>query len=211
MSRPLKHNERRHTLKNKFQDIINMILPTYWLKVSAIVVLGIGTGVMALFMYMLRAQSYLGSDPSACMNCHVMAPYYATWSHSSHGRDATCNDCHVPHQNFVKYWMFKATDGMHHVYKFVTFKERDAIIASDGTREVIMGNCVRCHSQLTQEFVKDGRSDYMMTKVGEGKACWDCHRMVPHTQSRSLSSTPGADVPYPDSPSPEWLRNLIHR
>lgn len=198
-------------MKNRIREIINIILPSYWLKVGAIILLGVFTGVIFLFMYMLRAQSYLANDPSACMNCHVMAPYYATWNHSSHSRDATCNDCHVPHQNFVKYWMFKGTDGMHHVYKFLTFQERDAIIASDGTREVIMGNCVRCHSQLTQEFVKDGRSDYMMTKVGEGKACWDCHRMTPHTQGRSLSSTPAADVPYPDSPSPEWLRKIIRK
>lgn len=194
---------------NKFRKIIDILLPSYWLKVSAIVVLGIVTGMGLLFMYFLRAHTYLANDASACMNCHVMAPYYATWSHSSHNRDATCNDCHVPHQNLVKYWMFKATDGMHHVYKLVTFQERDAIIASDGTREVIMDNCIRCHSQLTQEFVKDGRSDYMMTKVGEGKACWDCHRMTPHTQSRSLSATPAADVPYPGSPSPVWLNKML--
>lgn len=196
---------------NKIKVLIDWILPTYWLKITAIIVLGIITGLIILFMYLLRAQTYLANDPSACMNCHVMAPYYATWLHSSHGRDATCNDCHVPHQNFVKYWMFKGTDGMHHVYKLVTRQERNAIIASDGTREVIMGNCVRCHKQLTQEFVKDGRSDYMMTKIGEGKACWDCHRMVPHTQSRSLSATPGAIVPYPDSPSPEWLEKLFSK
>ena len=48
-------------------------------------------------MYLLRAHTYfVGDDPSACVNCHIMTPYYATWSHSSHGRDATCNDCHVP-------------------------------------------------------------------------------------------------------------------
>ena len=43
-----------------------------------------------------------------------MAPYYATWMHSSHSRDATCNDCHVPHENIVKKWAFKGMDGMKH-------------------------------------------------------------------------------------------------
>lgn len=191
------------------KKIIDYLLPSYGLKVSAIVILGVISGMGIFFMYLLRAQTYLTNDPASCMNCHVMAPYYASWNHSSHSRDATCNDCHVPHKNFVGYWFFKATDGAHHVYKLVTNQERDAIIASDGTREVIMGNCVRCHQQLVTEAVKDGRSDYMMTKVGEGKACWDCHRMTPHGQTRSLSSTPGANVPYPPSPNPDWLNKLI--
>lgn len=193
----------------KLRSIIQFILPSYRLKIVALVACGVFTGCVALFLYLLRAQTYLTNEPSACVNCHVMAPYYTSWSHSSHGRDATCNDCHVPHKNFVGYWFFKATDGAHHVYKLVTHQERDAIIASDGTREVIMGNCVRCHRQLVTEAVKDGRSDYMMTKVGEGKACWDCHRMTPHGQARSLSSAPMANAPYPPSPVPEWLNKLM--
>ncbi len=64
-------------------------------------------GRRSLFMYMLRAHTYLGDDPAACVNCHIMSPYYATWFHSSHARDATCNDCHVPHENAVKKWTFK--------------------------------------------------------------------------------------------------------
>ena len=61
------------------------------------VLAGVIVGVGLLFLYLLRAHTYVGDDPAACVNCHVMAPYYATWKHSSHGRDATCNDCHVPH------------------------------------------------------------------------------------------------------------------
>ena len=40
-----------------------------------------------------------------------------------------------------------------------------------------------CHTQLNTEFVKTGEIDYMMSMVGEGKACWDCHRDVPHAVS----------------------------
>jgi cytochrome c nitrite reductase small subunit len=195
----------------KLHLIINWLLPSYRMKVSAIIVFGILSGMGVLFLYTLRAHTYLANDPSACMNCHVMGPYYDSWHHSSHSRDATCNDCHVPHKTIAGYWLFKATDGAHHVYKFVTHQERNAIIASDGTREVIMGNCIRCHKQLVTEAIKDGRSDYMMTKVGEGKACWDCHRMTPHGQCRSLSSTPVGNLPYPDSPVPNWLRKIMKR
>ena len=84
---------------------------SYRQKVGLLVVAGVVCGLGGLFMYLLRAHTYfIGDDPAACVNCHIMTPYYATWSHSSHGRDATCNDCHVPHQNIALKYGFKATD-----------------------------------------------------------------------------------------------------
>lgn len=76
-----------------------------------------------------------------------------------------------------------------------------------------MDNCIRCHRQLNTEFVKTGRIDYMEAKRGEGKACWDCHRNVPHGGMNSLSATPYAEtqVPIPPSPVPEWLQKLLGR
>lgn len=172
------------------------------------IVAGVIVGLGLFFLYLLRAHTYLGDDSSACMNCHIMAPYYATWMHGSHARNTNCNDCHVPHDNFFKKWWFKGTDGLGHVAAFVTRSERQAIRAHDASAQVIMDNCIRCHKQLNQEFVKTGRIDYMMARVGEGKACWDCHKEVAHTGRSSLSSTPAAIVPYPESPLPDWLRNL---
>ncbi|MDL2211185.1 cytochrome c nitrite reductase small subunit, partial [Bacteroides sp. OttesenSCG-928-M17] len=46
-------------------------------------------------------------------------------------------------------------------------------------------------------------------KEGEGKACWDCHREVPHTVVSNLSSSPNAIVPLPQSPVPDWLKNIM--
>ena len=88
---------------------------SYRQKVGLLVIAGVVCGLGGLFMYLLRAHTYfIGDDPSACVNCHIMTPYYATWSHSSHGRidnqsnGATCNDCHVPHQNLALKYGFKA-------------------------------------------------------------------------------------------------------
>ena len=172
------------------------------------VLAGVIVGLGLLFLYFLRAHTYLGDEPAACVNCHIMAPYYATWTHSSHARGVTCNDCHVPHENFVRKWAFKARDGIGHVVAFLTRSERQAITAHSASSQVIMNNCIRCHQQLNQEFVTSGRIDYMMTQVGMGKACWDCHRDVPHGGMNSLSATPGAIVPYPESPVPGWLKKM---
>jgi len=180
-------------------------------KIVAIVLSGVIVGLAALFAYLLRMHTYLGDEPSACVNCHIMTPYYATWVHSSHGRDATCNDCHVPHDNVAKKYLFKGMDGMKHVAYYVTHSEHQAIQAEDMSAEVIMNNCIRCHQQLNQEFVKTGRIDYMMAKKGEGMACWDCHRNVPHGGMNSLSATSAAGVPIPDSAVPKWLQKIMNK
>jgi len=172
---------------------------------------GIFLGAALYFLYALRFHTYLGDDPSACVNCHIMAPFYSTWMHSSHGRDATCSDCHVPHENAVRKWTFKGMDGMKHVGKFIIGSENDVIRAEEASSSVIMDNCIRCHEQLNNEFVKTGRINYMMAQTGDGKACWDCHREVPHTRSSSLASTPDALIPYPPSPVPEWLQNIVSK
>lgn len=202
-------------MENFLQKLKSM-LPSlsYGQKVTLIVLSGIIVGLGGLFMYLLRVHTYVvGDDPAACVNCHIMSPYYATWSHSSHGRDATCNDCHVPHSSLFAKYFFKGMDGMKHVGYFVTRSERQAIMAEDGSAEVIMDNCIRCHKQLNTEFVKTGKIDYMLAKRGEGKACWDCHRQVPHGGVNSLSATPGAEtqVPIPSSPVPEWLQKLLQK
>ena len=99
---------------------------SYRQKLGLLVLAGVVCGLGGLFMYLLRAHTYfIGDNPSACVNCHIMTPYYATWSHSSHGRiddlknGATCNDCHVPHQNLAVYYGFKAVDGLKHTAYFV--------------------------------------------------------------------------------------------
>ena len=102
---------------------------------------------------------------------------------------------------------------MNHVRTFVTFSERQAITAEDASAGVIMDNCIRCHTQLNQEFVRTGRINYMMAKRGEGMACWDCHREVAHGGMNSLCKTPNAEtqVPIPPSPVPQWLQNLLEK
>ncbi len=43
------------------------------------------------------------------------------------------------------------------------------IQAHEASSQVIMNNCIRCHTQLNTEFVKTGKIDYMLSQVGEGK------------------------------------------
>jgi len=172
---------------------------------------GLLAGLGIYTIYMSRAHSYLSDDPSACVNCHIMTPYYQSWNHSSHANWATCNDCHVPQDNVVEKYAFKAMDGLYHAAVFTVKGEPDVIRPRDASNQVIMDNCIRCHTQLNTEFVKTGMITYADTKHGEGKACWDCHTQVPHTNISNLASSPNAIVPLPKSPVPEWLKNLMKK
>ena len=202
------------TISTKFNSMLGNFLAriSYRQKVALTLSLGVIVGLTGLFFYLLRMHTYIvGDDPAACINCHIMSPYYATWAHSAHARNTTCNDCHVPNNNIVSHYAFKGMDGMKHVAYFVTHSEAQAIEAEEASAEVIMDNCIRCHKQLNQEFVNTGRIDYMEAQRGEGKACWDCHRDVAHMNKNSLSSTPGAEYvePMPPSPVPDWLQKVL--
>ena len=172
---------------------------------------GLVTGLGAYTIYASRAHSYLSDEPSACINCHIMIPHYQSWSHSSHREWAHCNDCHVPQDNIISKYAFKAADGLYHSTVFTLRNEPQVIHARNASKGVIMENCVRCHTQLNTEFVKTGMISYSQASKGEGKACWDCHRDVPHTTVRNLSSSPNAVAPLPKSPVPTWLKEMTKK
>ncbi|MCK7529866.1 MAG: NapC/NirT family cytochrome c [Marinilabiliales bacterium] len=79
-----------------------------------IVILGAFTGLFFLLLKISNATSYLSDDPRVCINCHIMTPQFATWSHSAHRSVTDCNACHVPHDSFVRKYYFKASDGLRH-------------------------------------------------------------------------------------------------
>ncbi|MCL1832925.1 MAG: cytochrome c nitrite reductase small subunit [Leptospirales bacterium] len=176
-----------------------------------IIIGGIITGLGAYIVYASKAHSYLSNDPSACINCHVMIPYYQSWSRSSHTVWTNCNDCHVPHSNIFSKYTFKAIDGLYHSAVFTVNGESQSIRSRKGSSNVIMENCIRCHTHLNTAFVKTGMITYSQAIKGKGKACWDCHTKVPHMRISSLSSSPKIIVPLSQSPVPDWLKDIMKK
>lgn len=193
----------------KLKNIWNEVKPRGGWRYPAIIITGAFVGLFIYTFFASRAYSYLSDNPRTCVNCHVMSPYYATWTHSSHARNTTCNDCHVPHNNIVNKYFFKAKDGLRHSTVFTLRGEKTALQTIEASSKVIMDNCIRCHTQLNQEFVNTGRMGYKEMKEMGGNACWDCHRDVPHTRSRSEVATPNAPVPMPDTNVPDWLNTAM--
>ncbi len=187
----------------------NIAPPSTWL-VSVIILAGIFTGLGVYLLQISNAPSYLSDDPKTCVNCHIMAPQYATWFHSSHREKANCNDCHVPQDNIFRKYFFKAKDGMRHATMFTLRMEPQVIFIKDDGKEVVQENCIRCHAQtITDAKTLRYTKDFHHFKTE--RKCWECHRETPHGRVNSLSSVPNARVPVPESPVPDWLKEIVHK
>lgn len=146
--------------------------------------------IVGLTMYMAKVAnvaSYMTDDPQACINCHVMTTEYITWKHSSHREVASCNDCHVPHENVVKKYAFKAKDGLYHASMFTLRAEPQAIVMKEAGQEVVQNNCIRCHfNQVTDAKTVSWVASHVDDRLD--RTCWECHRTVPHGRVKSLSA-----------------------
>lgn len=183
--------------------------PDRW-RVPVIVALGVFAGLFAFLFYISKAHSYLSDDPETCMNCHIMAPQYATWSHSSHREAATCTDCHVPHNNIFNKYYFKAKDGMRHATIFTLRNEPQVIFIREEGKQAVQDNCIRCHTHLiTDDRLLLKTSDYNHFRTE--RHCTECHRETPHGRVNSLSSVPYARVPIKQSPIPKWISDLVNK
>ena len=142
------------------------------LMAAAVFVVGslIGVGLFT-FVY-ARGYSYLGNDPTTCINCHVMERQYNGWLAGSHAGVATCNDCHAPHDNIVSKYYVKAENGFWHGLKFTTGWYPENIEIRESNRAVTNEACLHCHGDLT--------SDMRMTAGDTQVNCTRCHTDVGH-------------------------------
>lgn len=163
-----------------------LIPPKEWLM-PVIILLGALVGLTTYALIESKAVSYLSDDPKTCVNCHVMTPQYATWLKSSHREWATCNDCHVPHDNVVKKYAFKAMDGLYHASVFTAGLEPEVIRMREAGIEVVHNNCIRCHQDQVVDAKLSATVENHQSNMTDRK-CWECHKEVPHGKIHSLSS-----------------------
>lgn len=173
--------------------IIRFLVPPDRWQRPVVILSGSIFGLVLFLVYISKAPSYLSDGPETCINCHVMNTQYNDWAHSSHRSVATCNDCHVPHNNLFSKYLFKAQDGLRHATIFTLRAEPQAIYIREEGRKAVQSNCVRCHERLVgMEYlghVLPGYRNHL-----SDRRCTDCHRETPHKRVNSLSSAPNALV-----------------
>jgi cytochrome c nitrite reductase small subunit len=186
-----------------------LVPPPGWL-LPVVLLLGMLVGLSGLVFRVSRASSYLSDNPTTCVNCHVMAPQYVTWFQSRHREVATCNDCHVPHDNPLRHYAFKASDGARHAFMFTFRLEPQVIRIHSAGQRVVQENCVRCHdATIHVTRLDEVRGDDV--HAVDGLRCWACHRDTPHGRVRGLAAVPYEHVPLPGPATPSWLRELMRR
>ncbi|MBZ0200621.1 MAG: cytochrome c nitrite reductase small subunit [Ignavibacteriaceae bacterium] len=185
-----------------------LLPPPFW-RFPVIILLGIMVGLGLMIVKISKAYSYMSNSPMACVNCHVMVPQYTTLRNSSHKNAATCNDCHVPHDNIFETYFFKASDGLRHSYMFTLRLEPQVIVIKEAGKRAVQNNCIRCHENQIHPVSLRAIKDAHTLASGE-RFCWDCHREVPHGRVNSLASTPYARAPLPEEPLPNWLQKLFN-
>ncbi len=192
---------------SKLKKAVTTISPPGKWLFPVILLTGIIVGLGIFILHISNATSYLSDDPEACVNCHVMFPQFATWQRGSHGRVASCNDCHVPQDNVFRTYAFKAMDGLRHSTMFTFRLEPHVIRIKEAGASVVQENCIRCHSNMVHR-VSIKNVTFEGHGEGEGLLCWSCHREVPHGRVNSLTSTPYARVPQLEPVLPDWLEEF---
>lgn len=153
----------------------NLTMKTIVLSALAIAI-GAVIGLGAYTFIFAKGFSYFGTDPKNCANCHAMNEQYDAWMAGSHSKVATCNDCHLPHDNIVhKYWV-KAEDGFLHGLKFSTGWYPENIEIRDVNKKVTEHACLSCHEDLTEEM----RMPYKNASHDTQVSCLKCHSEVGH-------------------------------
>lgn len=140
--------------------------------------------VLVVGMVVTDFTIYLGDDPTGCNNCHVMDAEYEGWFHGTHGRVATCADCHAPHDNFVVKYLYKGYAGMNDVIHFTLNDIPEPIHAKPLTHFIVQRNCIHCHAEVVS-MLADGEEN-------SERYCFECHRTVAHG-ARGISTLPYQD------------------
>lgn len=182
-----------------------------WRQV-AVISIGIVTGLAFFMAKEASLVSYMSDDPLACVNCHVMTPMYNSWMHSSHREWASCNDCHVPHDNIVNKYFFKAKDGLFHASVFTARAEPEVMFMREASQEVVQNNCIRCHVQQITQIKYDGWLENHKENRTERK-CWSCHQELPHGTVHGISTIRSNIAPIPTDTTetviPQWLSKQV--
>lgn len=98
-----------------------------------------------------------------------MKPVHHRWSTSNH-HQFTCTECHLPDTHIAGKVAYKTRAGLNDLVHETARDYPAGIDLSTHGRQIVNGNCVRCHASTIAE-----------TPMAQGGAdCLKCHRYLVH-------------------------------
>lgn len=144
--------------------------------------IGAAAGLGGFTFRYAEGLSYFSTDPKACANCHVMNDQYASWAKGPHHANATCSQCHLPH-DFVGKYIAKAENGYHHSKGFTLEDFHEPIMIKPKNAAILQNTCLQCHGEFVHDIVTSGRrpAHPQAPEADRGQIrCVHCHRSTGH-------------------------------
>ena len=160
---------------------------------ALLVLVGLGVGAIASWA-LLDTAFHATGDYEFCTSCHAYEPIARAYREDIHGGNnpagvrAACNDCHLPHDNSLHYFLVKARHGI--VDPTMALLREPHEIDWHGIRErreefVYDSSCLNCHKYL-QEATEGDQKAFLAHRSYFGgqtdKKCVSCHEHVGHNR-----------------------------
>ena len=138
-------------------------------KSSIIKILIPGMIIGIVLMAVAVLAYHQSGDARFCGSCHSMKPVHQKWKVSNH-HQFTCTECHLPDTHIAGKVAYKTRAGLNDLIHETARDYPAGIDLSAHGRQIINGNCVRCHA-----------SNIARTPMAQGGAdCLKCHRYLVH-------------------------------
>ncbi len=151
-------------------------------------------------------------NPEFCgKNCHIMRPYYDSWSTSSHN-DVPCVDCHYK-PGLIGHIEGKI-NGLMQFYQYETSSED---YSGKLFAKVMDKNCLVCHekrifsSNVSYQGINFSHSSHLLeTKRGIQLTCTSCHSMLVIGMKEHQSVTdPSCKQCHPNIPGSNDVGHIV--
>jgi len=172
----------RSPARIRMHTIIATVFSVTGLLYIIALLVGSAAGVGVYTFGYANGAAYMGNDPETCASCHAMQGHFDAWVKSSHGKFATCNDCHAPHDSLTNKYYCKARNGFFHSLAFTTGDYEDNLRITDYNRGVTEAACRHCHADTVHQIDILAVGELLGNEKErlESNSCIRCHSTVGH-------------------------------
>lgn len=170
-------------------------------KLLILALMGMGIFVGLLLSLVTYYGLHKTSDQKFCVICHEMDPMVIAYKDDIHGGNgklgasAKCVDCHLPHDNIMKYIFTKAKNGVVEgaIHVFGDPSKIDWMEKRNHREQFVFDNgCLECHgnildaTSISEQAQKMHEHYKSLLNTSQEIRCVSCHVDAGHKNMRSV-------------------------